>query len=188
MGIISRLLGRESLKTSRVDDFVKVGASVRSGKIRSSVAEISQALRDMDFEDLSIEFLGQDTSTDSAAPITTIGRRIKGADIVRRTAAGVFTDEAVKAFGLPGISGGIAHHTAVTPGSEKALKLLDFFKSQGIDIDRPEEIESFLFFSHDSITRSLPENLLLVGHETRTCSSQHIWGKDRIRYCQGRCN
>lgn len=168
MGIISRILGQETTATARVDDFVRVGSSVKSKKVRSQVAQVAQTLRDMDFENLQIEFQGQDTVIPNA-PLTTIGKKIRGADVVRHSVAGVFTNEAVESFGLGGISGGVAHHAAVLPGSEKHKQLVSFFRSQGIDVPNPDEVRSFLFYESKSIGKSLPDNLLLVGHEVRTC-------------------
>lgn len=168
MGLISRLLGKEKeAVTARVDDFVKAGSSVRSKETRSTVAQISQTLRDIDFEDLLIEFTGQDTSSPNGR-LSTIGRKITGAELSRQTLAGVFTNDSVKSFGLDGISGGIAHHTAAVPGTPRHLEMIQFFESQGITVENPNEVKSFLFFSDESITGSMPDNLLLVGHETRT--------------------
>ena len=170
MGLISRLLGKETeAVTARLDDFVKAGYSVRSKETRSTVAQISQTLRDMDFENLVFEFQAQDTSS-AGGKLTTIGRKITGAELARHTLAGVFTDGAVKSFGLDGISGGVAHHAAADPGTKRHLEMIQFFESQGITVENPDEIKSFLFFNNDAVTKSMPANLLLVGHETRSRS------------------
>jgi len=178
MGLISRLLGKESeTVTARVDDFLKAGSSVKSKETRSTVAQISQTLRDIDFEDLVIEFTGQDTSSPNGR-LSTIGRKVTGAELSRQTLAGVFTDDSVKAFGItgtPGIAGGIAHHSAAVQGTPRHLEMIQFFESQGITVENPNEVKSFLFFSDESITKSMPDNLLLVGHETRTRCWQYIW-------------
>ncbi|MEY4334024.1 MAG: hypothetical protein RLZZ196_2767 [Bacteroidota bacterium] len=169
MGIISRLLGKEGpVITSNVDDFIKAGRSVKSNETRSLVAQISQTLRDMDFENLAIEFQGQDTAK-AGSKLTTIGRRITGAELARHTLAGVFTDQSLKDFGLGDISGGTAFHRAIVPGTKDHIEMIDFFRSQGIKIENPDDIKSVLIFNNEAINSSLPDNLLLVGHETRTC-------------------
>lgn len=177
MGLISRLIGKDQgVVTSTVDDFLKIGSSVSSKRTRSLVSEVSQFLRDIDFENLDIEFQGQDTSVVGSA-VSSIGKRIRGADIVRHTIAGVFDDAAVRGFGLSGIAGGVAHHTGALPGSKKHAQLISFFKSQGIDVPNPDEVKSFLFFSKDEIPKSLADRVLLLGHETRTRSVKYIWCK-----------
>lgn len=172
--------------TSPIDQFIRVakGADVRAilgdegiSRAESLVSEVSAFLKSIDFENLDIKFAEPTNLSDVVSPFGVvrapqariIGKKVRGSDIVRRTAIGVFDEDALARHGSLASKIEIGSHISAVPGSALHTDLLDFFASQGIPLANPDDVSSFIFVNSEKLTLNPVENIGIFGHEIRTC-------------------
>lgn len=178
--------------SSSIDQFIRVakGADTRAmlgdeaiSRAESLVSEVSAFLKSIDFENQDIKFSEPTNLSDVVSPFGVvrapqariIGKKVRGSDIVRRTAIGVFDDDAPARHGVLASKIGIGSHISAVPGSTLHTELVDFFASQGIPLSSPDDVSNFIFVNSEKLTLNTVENIGIFGHEIRTCSVSHKW-------------
>lgn len=154
MGIFSDLFkqidqGKEGFSTSlrgvtqNVDDFIRLGSSADTPENRTLVSHIADLFQKLDLESREISIHAPDIS--DPTKLVQLGRTVRGSDVVKRTAVAMVSPDAFttstgdifpeNAFGFQvGAAPGTSHHT----------RLVNFFQEQGIALENPDEVSSFV--------------------------------------------